>query len=439
MFDRILYKMKIRSHFLSLLAAACLLVSAAPARAQVRAYQAGQMGFAQIYPDIAKVFLRVRTGGGHKTPYGLFVLDRETGVWETIGTAADFGRPVTWDDSRIDPDMLFFSRQAYASIELGNNSYTVGWKDGRVAVEISGMEQDEITSDPMPFSEGQRREYLFKYVQGTALWFDLRVRENMLFSEGVGFFDTVAKTLTIFSPEQLGFRLSNTLVTRMSGYKGRVLLGVSFCDKTTCLDNGAVIALSRDGSEPEIFTSENSALPGGAVLELLPDGDDIWVATSQGIARWRPDMQQVAIYRPADTATVVGAPPLQLCAESRPADELTLADGGSVHIQQVVNKGFLVSVDQELSGWTGVTEEDSGVSFEDDGATLVLAPGAKASFYTSPDETSALMGDLEPAGYSARLPVLDRNGNWVRADLSGHVWIPAEHIAVSMVAAQDPQ
>lgn len=397
-----------------------------------RAFDAGVMGAAQIYPEDEYVFMRARAGGGHRTPYGLFVFDRAKGEWLTLGTAAHFSNPVPWKGNTIDPETLFYSRSGYENIQLGSNTYEIRWDQGRAVVNVTGIEPAQYTSDNIPEPGGGTREYLFKYVQGTRLWFDMRVKTSgMLYSEGIGCFDASDKSFTIYSTQQLGFEKERTIITRMTGSGDRVILGVSFCDTDTCLNKGGFIMVPRQG-DPVLYNAENARLPGGAVLDIVPDADLFWVATAHGVTQWKPGMQTNSIYHLTATALVFGSAPLTLWSDGTPAVGKEIPDKTTVTIIRAINLGFVTTAPYPVTGWTSKDHATKGLYISDDGAELVVEPGNKISFYSGPAADASFMGDIQSMDEIPRIKILENQGDWIHVELTQNVWIPARNIILYM-------
>ena len=409
----------------------CVSAAGAPVWCADRAFEAGAMGAAQIYPDDDFVFFRARAGGAHRTPYGLFAFNRATGEWTTIGTAENFSAPISWNGRNIDPETLFYSRSGYEHIQLGSNSYSIGWDKNRAVVTVTGIEPARYTSDQIPDSGEGTREYLFKHVQGARLWFDMRVKANgALYSEGIGCFDTSQKTFTIYTAAQLHFDPGRTIVTRMTGAGDRVILGVSFCDADTCLNRGGFIAAPRQGA-PVLYTSDNALLPRGAVLDIVPDGDMFWIASAHGVTQWKPGMNTNAVYGFSDQARVFGAAPLRLWSGGAPAEGLEIPDNTAVTLLNATDAGFTAAVSYPIEAWTSGDHATPALNIS--GENLQLGGGNSISFYSAPVAGAQFLGNLQITAASATLKILQKQDQWVKVDLSRSLWFPPQNIVLYMI------
>lgn len=387
------------------------------------------IGYAQVRPVGAKVFARLRSGCADRTTFGLFVYDVEKGRWETAGAAANFSEPIAYNGVRIDPNAFFYARGGYESIQLVNITYAISVRDGRVVVTASGLDQSEYASEIV--AEGtEPRQYLFTYMRGTALWFDMRVRGDTAYSEGVGRFDTADGSFRFYPAAALGFDPGRTVITRVSGFGGNVALGTSVCAQDNCLERGAVVFIPENAEEkPSIYTSENAAIPSGAVLDIEPDGTGLWVAAAHGVTLWYPDKKKNVIYMPAINAFVNGPAKLRLCAYCLVAENATVPHAASATVAQLTDGGFLVSLAQQIPAWTKMAAD---FKFEDNGKTIVIEPGQKIAFRETGSPASPLMGELLSSTDAVKFPVLDRNGDSIRVDLSSHVWLAQTEIVFSM-------
>lgn len=419
--------------FWFLIILAILIVTGAPALGVNKATDAGVMGAAQIYPEEQYVFLRARAGGGHKTPYGFFVFDRATGNWSTLGTAAHYGNPVPWNNQKIDPETLFYSRSGYDKIQLGNSTYEIGWENGRAVVKVTGIESAQFASPEIAPPGSGSREYLFKYMHGSRLWFDMRVKtNNMLFSEGVGCFDTTDKSFHIFKAEQLHFHPERTIITRMTGTDEQLILGVSFCDQDTCLDQGGFIVVAPD-KDPVLYDSDNARLPVGALLDIVPDNDLFWVATAYGVTQWKPGLSANRIFELSHSALVYSNPALRFWSDGTQAANNTVPDGTSVTIIRAINLGFVVSTPYPVTAWTSKAFTTQGLFISDDKKDLIVEPGNRVSFYSDPKPDAAFLGDIQSMDEIPHLKILQQQGDWIQVELTQNVWIPAQNIILNLM------
>lgn len=393
----------------------------------------GVSGFAQVRPMAKKVFVRMRSGCADTTPFGLFVFDVETGRWETAGAAVNFSEPVVYNDVKLEPNSFFYSRGGYESIQLVNTAYAISVRDGRVVITASGLENRKYESEPLAPGPENRR-FLFTYISGMTLWFDMRVKGDAVYSEGVGRFDTSDGSFRIYPGAVLGFESGRTLVTRMSEFHDNVVLGTSVCETTSCLEHGSVVFIPvGDDAEPKVYNASNANIPPGAVLDLEPDGAGIWVASSKGITLWYPDKKKNSIYRPGNSIRVNSPAKLRLCAYCLAAEKAVVPDGSFGVVTRLSDGGFEVALSQQTPAWAMVPPD---LKFEDNGKTLVIEPGQKVTFHETASASSPLMGELQTHDAAVKLPVLDNSDAGVRVDLSPHIWLSQTEVIFSMQKAK---
>lgn len=418
---------KIQKYLIPVVMAAAFCLSARAAPAQETPLPIGNAEIA-ARPDA--VYMRLRAPKNFNAAYGLFRFARESGKWETIGTAASYSGPAPIGENLIPPDELFYPRTGYREVSLGGGHYRIDAKDNRILVAVSGGAAGEyVSEEQLPPADG-RRAYRFLYLTAGRLWFDLRIeREGRQYSEGVGFFDIKTQRIELIAAEKLApGAKAPIVVTELSGNRNSVWVGLAVCKDGNCLDSGLVVMLGTDGEPARRLAAGEKGLPAGAVIRAAPDGDSIWIATSAGLALIGPDqIQTFQISREVrfDGALIFG---LNSSENNLPAPSDFAPSSG--RIEAMENDSFLIKTGVPLKLW--ISREDAGSVALEEGA-IDIGPGKPARFHTAPDPQAPFSTFSHSLNETLQFKITGEQSGWLQANLSDYAWFASGPVVISIV------
>jgi hypothetical protein len=391
------------------------------------------------------LFVRLFSGGGHCTPYGVFVYDRDQGNWMTLGENAASARG-TFDYNGITyKSSEFFKQEATPAWQISEHKVATPFgyfkfdkgRDTLTVTEISNTNTIVKHTIILPSNE---YGYIYGaypvvfYFDGVNIWLDF----SEIFGDAtatilIGYFNIFTKTFSILSIPDNKLNVSPT-ITSIEQDGNLLYFGTAWHDDWQIGPGGAGLLVYDKVKEciVEHWDTLNSSLCSNGIVALQRDGSTLWIATTEGICMWQTDVKQWFSYQVDSIATIVGNPVIKLEPSADSVGAGCLYNNQNVIINSSIDDGFYI-VDSAITGWMyNDYKFPWGNKYAEQmvGDTLFVS----GKFYEEPDTNSRLLGILSRGcDVGIKFMWIDQKDRWMKFWLD-KVWVPITDIKCFLTA-----